>query len=521
MIDRTTDPDPVDAQNPQGTLSAEPSWFSRRMLILFIVLIVLLCLYPVVRSRLQDWRHKLAGDAPREVESSEAQNAVKSAEDLTGSATGSSPPVATEGAFEDRPPVFAELPESWDERLPVLKEEAVRTADQLVERFPQEPRPLGLLAMTYNRFGEAVKAEELWRQCLAINPRYAEAYANLGNIAKARGDYQQAAEHLKKALDVDPGIPDVRTDLGDTLMNLMRISEAVPLLEEEVRRFPASLVAQYHLGQARLQLKEYEKAITSFEEAIRLDPQCAYAYYGLANAHRRLGQTEKSVEYMKKFKQYKATDLRTQRDVTKKFDDEGEVRRTLAAVHTTAGNICAEADFLRSAEAHWLRAIEIFPQDTTARYQLATFYDRQNRLNDVVSIFQALRAVEPGNPMHCLNLGTAHLRRNDLDAAEKAYRTALEVAPEAAVGYATLAGFLLRTRTGHALAEARALVEKAVELEPTGQYWALLSAVTQQLGDSQAALAAIERACALDPDNRTYPQIRFRLQQLNRKVLAK
>ncbi len=114
------------------------------------------------------------------------------------------------------------------------------------------------------------------------------------------------------------------------------------MLEEEVRRFPNSLAAQYYLGQAHLQLKEYDKAIAPFEAAIRLDPQCAYAYYGLANACRRLGQADKSAEYMQKFKKFKATDLRTQREATKTFDDEGEVRRTLAFVHATAGNICAD-----------------------------------------------------------------------------------------------------------------------------------------------------------------------------------
>lgn len=524
MADQRTHPDPPETRNPAGTADTDRSWFSPRTIFLLVALIMLICLYLVVRPRLEDWRRRLANEAgqpvkPQPAEPSDAPDTARPADGLTDRPTASPRPpsaaAAAPAAETARALVFAELPASWDERLPFLKEEAIRTATQLVDSSPENTRCLALLALTHNRFGEAAKAEQAWRQCLAANPRFAEAYSGLGTIAKARGDFQEAAEQLKKALEVDPNIPDVRSELGDTLMNLKRMPEAVVLLEEEVRRFPNSLAAQYYLGQAHLQLKEYDKAIAPFEAAIRLDPQCAYAYYGLANACRRLGQADKSAESMQKFKKFKATDLRTQREATKKFDDEGEVRRTLAFVHATAGNICADQGKFGQAEAHWLRAIAVHPQDTTARPQLILFYDRQNRLDEAISVLEQLQTVEPDNPLHCLNLGMAHLRRNDLVAAEKAYRKAPEVAPQSAISHATLAGFLLRTN--RVLPEARAMAEKAVELEPTGQYYALLSAVCQQLGDSRAALAAIERAQSLEPGNRTYQEIRARLERLSRK----
>jgi Flp pilus assembly protein TadD len=82
----------------------------------------------------------------------------------------------------------------------------------------------------------------------------------------------------------------------------------------------------------------------------------------------------------------------------------------------------------------------------------------------------------------------------------------IELAPHQGSSYAALAQFYLQV--GQKLSEAENLARKAVELEPAGEYWFLLSQACLRSGDRKAARRAIDRALALDPGNEQYRRAR-------------
>lgn len=476
-----------------------------RLLGLLGILAILAVIFPFAYSRLNHWREQ------EELASRQMRGEAPIDPSAAPSAAAKEPPAAQ----LDVPDTFADLPTSRAEVTKFLKEEAIATAKKVVADFPTEFRPNGLLAITYNRFGDADEAEQCWQQCLDANPRYAEAYSGLATIAKSRGNNEKAEQYFRKSLEIDPSLPNVRAELAETLMNLNRMPEAVALLEQERRLAPTSLEAAYQLGQAYSQLKDYEKAIQCYEAAGRIDPAYANAYYGLANACRRAGKTAQAAEAMKKFKEFKETDIRAQRDQSRKFDDEGEVRKSTAFVHAVAGGIYAEAGRIRKADSHWQRAIAIRPKDTAARMQMVLFHQRQHRIVDAIRVLEELRSIEPNESAHCLNLAGAHLQLNDLRSAEQDYRAALAVDPRSAVAYASLAGIFLRT--GENLDEARQMAQKALELEATGQNCVLLAALCQRNGDLPGALEAIARARSLEPNNPSYRAIESQMQAAREK----
>lgn len=116
---------------------------------------------------------------------------------------------------------------------------------------------------------------------------------------------------------------------------------------------------------------------------------------------------------------------------------------------------------------------------------------------------EELKSLEPKNHLHLRNEGLLYARMGKLDEAERVFREICRLEPARGFGYAALADLLLRR--GRALAEARGLAERAVDLEPTAQHWTLLATTANQMGDRTAARAALERALALDPGN---PQIK-------------
>jgi len=518
-----------------GPAEGHGEWSWQRKLLAFLVafvvavvaIVAVLGVWAQRRSNLASHDGALAHGERQGVRESEIPASQGPPTPLAIDADGTSPRIprdARSGVVTARPPrsadatqaaasptPYRELPTSLEARLDTLRQEAVEVGREAMESFPDSPEPLALLAMTHNRFGNSNEAVKCWRRLLDLDPKNAEAYAGLGTIALERGDYEESATHCSQALEADPKMPNVRAALADALMSLGQMQKAAAVLEEDLRLFPQATGSLFRLGQAYLQQGEHEKAVESFEAALRTDPDCTYAYYGISNACRHLGEREKSAEYMQTFKELKAKDLQADKQQTRDYDDEREVRRTVRLVHFVAGNIYFKHANLPKVETHWLRAVELVPRETVARGQLANLYQRQNRLPEASVLLSQLREIEPDNPLHCLNLGALHARMNHVDEAEKAFQEARRLAPRQSAPYIALAQLYLQT--GRNRPEARQLAQKAVEMEPAARNYAVLAIACEENGDFAGALAAIRRAVDLDPKSANYAGILKRLEQ--------
>src|SRR5271167_2671282 len=69
-------------------------------------------------------------------------------------------------------------------------------------------------AADYLKANDAASAVKEFNAVLAIDPKNAEAYANLGVIAFFQRDYQKAAPYLRKALAIDPSLVKTQALLG-------------------------------------------------------------------------------------------------------------------------------------------------------------------------------------------------------------------------------------------------------------------------------------------------------------------
>jgi tetratricopeptide (TPR) repeat protein len=110
---------------------------------------------------------------------------------------------------------------------------------------------------------DAAKAE--FERSIALAPNQAESYYQIGQMALDHGDYAEAQQQCRKALEHDP-------------------------------KHGGALAA---LGIAEFRLKQYQQAIQSLQAAIAVAPgyQAAHYYYGLALA--KAGQKEASERELK------------------------------------------------------------------------------------------------------------------------------------------------------------------------------------------------------------------------------
>jgi TolB-like protein len=127
------------------------------------------------------------------------------------------------------------------------------------------------------------QSREAAMKALAIDPDYASAHALLGWIAMyGDNDLAAAAEHFDRALALDPANLDVARNSATLLASLGRLDEAQALNEAVVRRDPVNMNALSNLGLEQRMTGRFDAAIASFRTVQSFTP-------GRGNGHAQLG----------------------------------------------------------------------------------------------------------------------------------------------------------------------------------------------------------------------------------------
>jgi tetratricopeptide (TPR) repeat protein len=114
----------------------------------------------------------------------------------------------------------------------------------------------------------------------------AQALEALGRADDAEREFRRSRE-TARGIDPGPGV-----GLGLFLVRQGRAAEAIPVLDEVLKRFPNSADAHTHLGRALLESGRTGDAIPHLERAVALAPASAQAHLLLAKAYVREGRAE-------------------------------------------------------------------------------------------------------------------------------------------------------------------------------------------------------------------------------------
>lgn len=131
-------------------------------------------------------------------------------------------------------------------------------------------------------------AERLYREAVRVNPGYAMAYTNLGNILYRRGDKTEASALYRKALELDPEQPEANYNLGYWHQDVMdQPGTAICFYQEAIRLDPIFADAYYNLGCSYDRIGQRGLAKRAFSDYIRIEAQGDWA----ENARRYIERT--------------------------------------------------------------------------------------------------------------------------------------------------------------------------------------------------------------------------------------
>jgi adenylate cyclase len=153
--------------------------------------------------------------------------------------------------------------------------------------------------------GSQLRARELLLRCVALDPEFAEGWAEL-----ARGDYQLALfneesdanierglEHVRRALALDPNEPNAHLQRG--LLLAMRGGDdeaAVASARHAVELSPGRADLRLWLATLLIHVGRVEEALPLLRNLTRLDPAFRYMHlFQIAICYRRLGRIDEAI----------------------------------------------------------------------------------------------------------------------------------------------------------------------------------------------------------------------------------
>ena len=153
----------------------------------------------------------------------------------------------------------------------------------------------------YNNLGILFKdqrdlesATECYRNALEIKPDHAEAHYNLGAVSEIQNDLEGAIRSYQKALEIKPDLVYVYKHLGLVLQKVGKFKEAAQIYKRSIALNSGDFLAYNSLGVTENILGKLREAESSFRQAILINSDYAEARYNLALTLQNIGEYDEA-----------------------------------------------------------------------------------------------------------------------------------------------------------------------------------------------------------------------------------
>ena len=300
-----------------------------------------------------------------------------------------------------------------------------------------------------------------------------------GVIAQQREELQRAADAYRRAIDAEPRFADAYANLGAVLARLGRYEEAVASYEQALRINPQLNAARVNLGLAHYRAGALAAAVESFAAAYAADPSFVQARQLLGLVLVETGKDAEAIPLL---------------EATADQTDEPAVLFALGRAYTRRGDSHADAIAER---------LKRTPAGLPLWHQLHGLVLQQaDRHDDALAAFEAAAALNDTLPRLFTNIGVSHLALGDHAAARQTFETALARSARDAAAHVYLAWL---DEQDDRLADARRHAEWAVTFDgDIAEARGLLGRILLKEGNSAAAAGHIERAVSIEPQNASW-----------------
>jgi adenylate cyclase len=355
--------------------------------------------------------------------------------------------------------------------------------------------------LSYTKDGN-VKAREMFERAIALDPKYAAAYASLGSnyhvgwslaFNPDPDGMERALQMEQKALALDDSLAPAHSTIAQIDMFKGRSAEALTEAQRGIALDPNSALGYAVLAAVlNVQWKSAE-ALVAIEKAMRLNPLRRVDYlFEQGGALSQLGRWEQAIPALK--------------DFSRSYPDFLWAHVWLAVDHFNLG----DQDTARAERAQVERLIGLTPNAAMGYYALALMLNAQGKPAEVLAAAQKGLRFDPKNRGLLLWQGVSYMELGRWEDSLSALKHYVALDAEDLPAWSLFAHvflFLDHTAMGEtnaARAEA-AEVRREVAVDPNSSlgYLALVLTLNGE-GKPAEALVSAQNAVRLDPGNSPY-----------------
>ncbi len=351
----------------------------------------------------------------------------------------------------------------------------------------------------------------------APDPRLREALGlhQAGQLGQAEAAYQ-------KILDTDPNQVDALQLMGVLFGQTRRLDQAHNMLSRAATARPEDANIKYNLGECCRQLGRTGDALDAYRAALTMAPDHADAAAGLAGLLLQEEEADEAIEVCRK--------------ILKRVPKDPRLHNQLGCAQLDSGDVVG-------ARKRFQKAIELAPNDSTARRNLAValvrldempqalelldalIKDEQDSVDllylaalalnrvgqyaDALPLLERILKLEPDNVGAIAAMARAHRNLLQTDKAIACYQRTVELAPHDARQWALWAEMLTRISR---LNEAREAQARAKSFDPNDEIAALVGAqLARRDGDNDTAYAELKPLASSKIDRRFRAGARYEL----------
>lgn len=247
---------------------------------------------------------------------------------------------------------------------------------QVLAAEPKNCDALHLLGVLAGQRGDAARGVTLIRAALAQRPNLAEAHNNLGNLLQAEGKQQEAIAAYRAALEARPDYPEAALNLGLAYQAQGRLEEAAASYRHALEGRPRSAEAHHNLGLALQGLNRFEEALNAYRQALDLQPARAETHNNLGNVLRAMGRREQAVTC---------------------YQRALELRPDYPEAHCNLALTLNEQHQSKQALDHYRRALTLDPDHREAHYGVARLLHERGQFEEAAAAYREMIHRYPGH----------------------------------------------------------------------------------------------------------------------------